>query len=67
MDKFDEMWEVLAKGGYCDAVGSKEYERVKAAWEKFGYFNHLWQFIIACANVRPNNAPRSDGAKGGVS
>jgi hypothetical protein len=30
--RFDLLWIELARQGTCDAMGSKEYQRVKAEW-----------------------------------
>ena len=51
MEHFDEIWDALAAKGFCDARGGAEYQRVRAAWFKFGYFNLLWQFIIDSSNA----------------
>jgi len=66
MDEFDSIWVALAANGHCDAHGGAEYRRVREAWFKFGYFNHLWQFIIASANAPPNIEKPTDGEKGGA-
>ena len=66
MDDFDRIWEALSKGGHCDALGSVEYTRVRLAWERYGYFNHLWQFIIASANEPVEKARDKASAEGGA-
>lgn len=57
MENFDELWRALAAGGFCDAVGSYEYHRVRNAWFDSGYLMALHDFIIKKANEPPPPPP----------
>jgi hypothetical protein len=54
LDVFDAMWDALAKDGFCDERGGREYQRVRDAWFRHGYFNNLHGFIIKTANEGPS-------------
>jgi hypothetical protein len=48
---FEQLWELLAIHGMCDAVGSAEYLRVRREWREAYYPAGLVAFIRSRANL----------------
>ena len=51
---FDEAWQVLENEGFCDALGGREYNRVRGEYACMGCEQHnnvnVFEFIKARAN-----------------
>jgi len=56
---FDRVWKQLAQQGWCDAIGSLEYQRVLAKWNRDGRPGIMKNFIMQNANSRP--LPNEEG------
>jgi hypothetical protein len=53
LEYFDNVWDMLARQGACDARPSRQYIRVWGEWNWQGRPTPLTRFIVAVANDRP--------------
>ena len=60
LELFDQIWELMAEAGSCDALHGAEYRRVRAEWMRECFPVNIRFFIQRHANLSPQESDHAE-------